>query len=139
MDTGMVDALYPWIHLIGRTLFALIFIASAIGHFTQYSSMVGYAASRGTPWPKVMVPLTGLMSLIGGLTLVLGWHRFIGAGLLFIFMVWTSYFIHHFWTETDPMTRMNERIHFMKDVSMGGAALLMAYYGGSYWPMSIGG
>ena len=97
------------------------------------------AASRGAPAPKVTVPLTGAMSLVGGLTIVLGWHRFIGAGLLFIFMLWTSYFIHHFWTETDPVARMNERVHFLKDLAMGGAALFMAYYAGGPWPMSLGG
>jgi putative oxidoreductase len=135
----MLEPLYPWMHLVGRTMFALIFISSGIGHFAQMNATVGYAASRGAPMPKVAVPLTGAMSLVGGLTIVLGWHRFIGAGLLFIFMLWTSYFIHHFWTETDPMARMNERIHFLKDISMGGAALFMAYYGGGEWPLSLGG
>jgi len=120
-------------------LFALIFINSGVGHFTQRSAMVGYASSRGVPWAQITVPLTGAMSLAGGLSIALGWHRFIGAGLLFIFMAWTSYFVHHFWTETDPMARMNERIHFQKDIAMAGAALFMAYYAGGYWPMSLGG
>ncbi|HXV85604.1 MAG TPA: DoxX family protein [Gemmatimonadales bacterium] len=135
----MIDTLYAWGHLVGRVLFALIFITSGLGHFTHRAAMTGYAAARGAPWPSLTVPLTGVMSLLGGLSIALGWHRFIGAGLLFIFMLWTSYFIHHFWTETDPMTRMNERIHFLKDLALGGAALTLAYYGGGYWPLSIGG
>jgi len=135
----MVDAIYPWMHLIGRILFATIFVMSGIGHFTQHNAMVGYAASRGAPWPKLSVPLTGAMGLVGGLTIALGWHRFIGAGLLFIFMLWASVFIHHFWTDTDPMARMNERVHFLKDLALGGVALFIAYYAGGYWPMSLGG
>ena len=135
----MIDALYSWGHLIGRILFAMIFIGSGIGPFTQRNAMVGYARSRSAPWPTFSVPFTGLMSLVGGLTIALGWHRFIGAGLLVIFMLWTSYYIHHFWTDTDPMARMNERVHFQKNLALAGGALLIAYYSGGYWPLSLGG
>jgi len=35
-----VDALYPWMHLVGRTLFAMIFAGSGISHFTQRGGKV---------------------------------------------------------------------------------------------------
>jgi len=135
----MFDALYPWMHLVGRILFAIVFIASGIGHLTQTSSMVGYARSKGAPAPKIVVPLTGAVIIVGSLLVVLGWHRFIGAGLLFLFMVPAAFVMHAFWKEKDPMARMNEMAHFQKDLALAGAALLMAYYSGWSWPMSLGG
>jgi len=135
----MFDALYPWMHLVGRILFAMVFIASGIGHFTQKSGMVGYAQSKGAPAPKIVVPVTGAMLIVVGVLVALGWHRFIGAGLLFLFLVPTALVMHAFWREKDPMARMNEMIHFQKDMALAGAALLFAYYAGWSWPMSLGG
>lgn len=134
-----MEQLYPWMHLVGRVLLSMIFIGSGISHFTQMNSMVGYATGKGAPMPKLTVPLTGAMILIGGICLALGWRRFIGAGLIFIFTVLAAFFMHAFWKEKDPMVRMAEQGHFMKDLGLGGGALFMAYYAGHPWPLSIGG
>ncbi len=135
----MPSELYPWMHLVGRILFSIVFIMSGINHFTQMNMMVGYATAKKAPAPKVTVPLTGAVSLIGGVLVLLGWHRFIGAGLLFLFMLSTAFMIHAFWKETDPMAKAGEMAHFMKDLALGGAALLIAFYSGPEWPMSLGG
>jgi uncharacterized membrane protein YphA (DoxX/SURF4 family) len=135
----MFAALAPWMHLVGRILFAMIFINSGISHLTKTNAMVGYAQSKGAPLPKVTVPLTGIMILVGAVLVVLGWHRFIGAGLLFLFLASTAFIMHGFWKVTDPMARAGERAHFLKDLALAGAALLVAYYAGWSWPMSLGG
>jgi putative oxidoreductase len=135
----MPEALYPWMHLVGRICLSLIFINSGITHLTQMSATVGYAQSKKAPWPKATVPLTGVMILAGGILVMLGWHRFIGAGLLFIFLILAAYFIHAYWKETDPMARAGERAHFFKDIALAGAALLLAFYARYPWPLSLGG
>lgn len=134
----MFEALYPWMHLVGRLLFAMLFVSSGIAHLTN-KGMVGYAQSKGVPAPAVMVPLTGVMILVGAVLVALGWHRFIGAGLLVLFLVPTAFVMHAFWKETDPMAKMGEMVHFQKDLALAGAALLAAYYAGWTWPMSLGG
>jgi hypothetical protein len=35
------------------------------------------------------------------------------------------FFLHHFWKETDAYTRLSEFAHFIKDLSLAGAALLL--------------
>lgn len=134
-----MEQLYPWMHLVGRVLLSTPFIMGGVMHFAQMNSMVGYATGKGAPLPKVTVPLTGAMILVGGIFLALGWHRFIGAGLVFIFTVLSSTLMHAFWKEKDPMARMAEQSQFMKDLALGGGALFMAYYAGHPWPLSIGG
>lgn len=134
----MPEALYPWMHLAGRILFSMIFIASGMNHLTKLDAMTAYAQSRGLPAPKAATALSGVMLLAGGFLVLLGWHRFIGAGLLVIFLVLSSVLMHGFWKETDPMTRQNEMIHFMKDMALAGAALLVAYYARHPWPLALG-
>ena len=134
----MSEALYPWMHLIGRVLLAIVFVNSGIGHLTQQGT-VGYAQSKGVPAPKVMVPLTGVMIIVGAVLVVLGWHRFIGAGLLAIFLLPTPFIMHAFWKAKDPMARVQEQVHFLKDLALLGAALLLAYYARWPWPLSLGG
>ncbi len=135
----MLDALYPWMHLVGRIFLAIVFLNSGLGHLTHMNATVGYAQSKGAPLPKVMVPLTGIMIIVGSLLIALGWHRFIGAGLLVVFLLPTAFIMHAFWKETDPMARMGEKVHFLKDLALVGAALFVAYYSGWSWPMSLGG
>lgn len=132
-----LEPLFPWMHLAGRILFCTIFIGSGISHLMQMGAMKQYAASKGVPAPGLMVPLSGLILLAGGLMVLLGWHRFIGAGLLVIFLLPTAFMMHAFWKEEDPQARQNEMAHFMKDLALAGAALLIAVYAGEVWPMSL--
>ncbi len=135
----MPEALYPWMHLVGRILFSMVFIGSGLNHFLKLKESTAYAQSKGVPAAKLVTLVSGLMILVGGVFVLLGWHRFIGAGLLVIFLVPTAFVMHAFWRETDPMMMQTEMSHFMKDLALAGAALLVAFYGGMSWPMSLGG
>ncbi len=135
----MPQELWPWMHLIGRILFAAVFIGSGFGHLTQLNNTSAYAQSKGVPAPKLAAAVTGVMIVAGGVSIALGWHRFIGAGLLVIFLVPTAFVMHAFWRVQEPMARQNEMAHFMKDLALAGAALFIAFYAGHAWPMSLGG
>lgn len=133
----MLEMLMPWMHLTGRILFAMIFIGSGMNHLTKLDDMAGYAASKGVPAPKMGTLVSGLVMLAGGLMIATGWHRFIGAGMIALLMVPTSFMMHAFWKETDPMAKMNEMTHFLKNMAIIGGALMIAYYAGDAWPMSL--
>src|SRR5438094_4671049 len=60
------------VFLIGRILFAAMFINSGIAHLTKLTPMSQYAASQKLPAPKLAVALSGLMILAGGLSILLG-------------------------------------------------------------------
>lgn len=134
----MPEQLYPWMHLIGRVLFSMIFIASGMNHLLKLNDMAGYAQSRGLPAAKAATLVSGVVILAGGVMVLLGWRRFIGAGLLAAFLILSAVLMHGFWKETDPTQKQNEMIHFMKDMALAGAALFIAYYARYPWPMSAG-
>ena len=113
--------------LLGRVLFSALFIMSGIGHFARLEAMSQYAASAKLPAPKLAVAVSGLMILVGGLSILLGVAVPVGTVLLFLFLVPAAFTIHRFWGIQDPMMAANQQAHFMKNMSLAGAALLIHY------------
>jgi uncharacterized membrane protein YphA (DoxX/SURF4 family) len=111
--------------LIGRMLFAALFLSSAVSHLTQTKAMAGYASARGVPAAAGAVVVSGLLLLAGALSILLGIWADLGALLLAVFLVPTALLMHTFWKEADPKARQNEMIHFLKDLSLAGAALML--------------
>src|SRR6266852_2838027 len=69
-----------YLALAGRICFSAIFILSAPGHFT--ARYVGFAAQAGVPAASLLVPLSGLIALVGGLSIALGYKAKLGGALL---------------------------------------------------------
>ncbi len=111
--------------LIGRVVFALLFLGSGYGHFAQRQMMTGYAVGKGVPAANLMVPLTGLQLVVGALMVALGIWPDVGALLLVAFLVPTAFIMHGFWAETDPGAKSMEQTQFLKDLALAGAALVM--------------
>ncbi len=117
--------------VVGRVLFALIFINSGIAHLTKLNDMTGYAQFKKVPAPKLAVIVTGLMLIIGGLYIVFGVYADLGALLLAVFLIPTAFMMHNFWTIQDPQAKQGEMINFFKNLSLAGAALIIFVLVGS--------
>ncbi|WP_454198993.1 DoxX family protein [Nocardia sp. Marseille-Q1738] len=111
--------------LIGRVLFVVLFLSSALGHFTQTEAMTGYTQSRGVPMPKYAVLVSGVLLALGGLSVLLGVWADLGSLLLVVMVLPTAFLMHGFWKETDPHARQQEMIQFNKDLALSGAALML--------------
>jgi len=119
--------------LAGRILFAAIFLLSVPHHFT--SQGIGYAASAGVPMPSVLVPAAGILALLGGLSVLLGYKAKWGAWLLVVFLIPVTLWMHAFWNVSDMMMQQMQMANFMKNMAMLGGAFLITYFGAG--PMSI--
>jgi putative oxidoreductase len=102
-------------------------------HFS--SKTIAYAASQGVPLASIAVPLSGVLALAGGLSILLGFRARIGAWLLVAFLAAVTPMMHNFWTVTDPMMHQMQFIMFMKNVSMLGGALLITQFGAGPWSL----
>jgi putative oxidoreductase len=115
--------------LIGRILFAALFLNSAAGHLTQSKAMAGYAGSKGVPAPQAAVLGSGVLLLAGSLSVLLGVWADLGSLLLLIFLIPSALLMHNFWTLSDAEARQGDMVHFMKDLALAGASLmLMAFF-----------
>ena len=119
--------------LLGRLLYALIFLMAAPNNFSKQA--IAYAASQGAPLASIGVPLMGVISLVGGLSIVLGYRAKIGAWLIVVFLLVVTPIMHKFWGLTDPMMAQVQMIMFLKNLSMLGGALLIAQFGAG--PLSL--
>ncbi len=120
---------------VGRVLFSLIFVASVVGHFS--SAEISEAAAHGVPLATILVPLAGLIALVGGVSVMLGYRARFGALLLLVFLVPVTLIMHKFWGLPDPQMAMLQKINFMKNTSRIGACLLLMYHGSG--PYSLDG
>ena len=118
---------------VGRALFALIFVMASFGHFTARS--IGYAASQGVPFASLLVPLSGIIALVGGRSIAFGYRAKLGAWLIVLFLVPVTFMMHRFWAMTDPMAAMMQQVMFLKNVALLGGALLIAHFGAG--PVSL--
>lgn len=113
-----------WLFLIGRILFAAIFVFSGLGHFMQLDEMSQYAESKGVPAPKAMVAVSGIVILLGGLSIAFWTQVVIGAWLLAGFLVLAAVMMHDFWNVSDPQQTQTEQAQFFKNLALAGAAIV---------------
>ncbi len=111
--------------LIGRIIFGGFFLMSGINHFTKLEMMTGYAKYKKLPAAKLGVLLSGLMLVVGGAAVLLGYYADLGALLLAIFLILAAIIFHNFWAETDATAKQTEQMGFMKDFALAGAALIL--------------
>ena len=123
--------------LIGRILFGGYWLMSGINHFKMRKMLEGYTASKGIPMPSLVVSLSGIILMLIGLSVILGIYVEWTLLILAIFLAAVSVFMHNFWTITDPNAKMTDMIHFMKNMALLGAALMM-YMIPVPWFYSIG-
>lgn len=113
------------IFIIGRILFGGFFVYNAVNHFKGLAPMAEYAKSKKVPLPKVSVAVTGLLLLLGGASVIFNFYAMIGLILLVVFLIPTTFMMHAFWKETDPMQKMMQQIQFAKNMALLGAILIM--------------
>jgi putative oxidoreductase len=111
--------------VIGRILFGGFFVLSGVNHFAKLEMMTGYAKYKKLPAAKLGVLISGLMLVVGGAYVLLGFYVDLGALLLAIFLILAAVIFHNFWAENDATAKQNEMLAFMKDIALAGAALVL--------------
>jgi putative oxidoreductase len=112
---------------LGRAAFSSAFLL--FGPMNISPQGIAFGAQQGVPLPQVLVPLAGLLSLAGGLSVLLGYRAKLGAWLLVVFLVPVTAVMHNFWAVKDPMMGELQLGFFMGNLSRVGCALLIAHFG----------
>lgn len=113
--------------LLGRILLAVIFLLSGFGKLTAISGTAAYFGALGLPVPTVTAVLVGLIELLGGIAVLVGFQTRIVAWVLAIFTIATGLVAHTGWADQMQM------IQFLKNLAITGGFLLLALIGaGAY-------
>ena len=122
--------------LIGRIIFGGYFIYNGLNNVFRSNQMSEYSKMKGTTAPPVLIALSGLMIICGGLSLFLGAYPAIGVILLALFLIPITLLMHKFWAVDDPQIKMLETVNFTKNFALLGA-LMMFLKIPTPWPLSV--
>jgi putative oxidoreductase len=125
-----------YLFVLGRILYGGFFVLGGLNHFQHLNMMSGFVGSKGVPAPKAAVMLSGVLIIVGGLSVIVGYHVWIGLLCIMLFLVPVTLLMHNYWVETDMMPRINQRVNFQKNVALLGAALMMLAIP-KPWPLAL--
>jgi len=118
--------------LIGRILLAGIFLVSGYAKLSDPAGTIGYMQHAGIPNAGTLVYVAGAAELLGGLALLFGFLARLGAFGLFVLLIPTTFYFHHFWDLSGADAQM-QMVNFMKNLAvMGGLLMVVAYGAGRY-------
>ena len=125
------------VFLLGRVIVGVYYLMGAYHHFVDVHALARAAAGHGVPAPELAVLLAGVLLAIAGVTLLLGAFPRIGVLALVLFLLPVSFFMHPFWSDTNPAQRMSDTINFTKNMGLLGSALMFLAIP-EPWPYSVG-
>jgi uncharacterized membrane protein YphA (DoxX/SURF4 family) len=123
-----------YIQLLSRIILGLYFLFNSFNHFKNLGMLAGYAQSKNVPAPKFSVIFTGILLLIGGVTILLGTYVEVGVVALTVFFLPVTFMMHNFWAVQDPQQKMMEMVSFMKNMAIWAGVLNLLFVPQSPFP-----
>ena len=114
---------YSAVVLVGRVLLSAMFIIAGFGKLTAISATAGWFGSIGLPMPTVTTVLVGLVELLGGLAILIGFQTRIAAIVLAVFTVAATAIAHM------DLSDQMQMLLFQKNLSITGGLLILAAFG----------
>jgi putative oxidoreductase len=126
-----------YLFLLGRMLYGGFLLVNAYRHITGVNSMAPYAASRGIPAPKAAVLGSGVLLLLGGLSILFGIKPKLGILCVVLFLLPVTLTMHNYWSDKEPQARQMNQVQFHKNVALLGATLMFLAIAEPWW-LSLG-
>lgn len=127
---------YEALFLVGRLIAGSYYVMSGANHFTKWDMMTGYAKSKNVPLAKWAVLFSGLLLLLGGVSVLTGVYPQIGILCVAVFFLGVTFKMHNFWAVPEEY-KMAEKVNFMKNLALLGSALMWLAIA-TPWPFSLG-
>ena len=124
----MIDSIKSPLVLVGRILLALMFVLSGFGKLTNIAGTAGYIASGGLPAAPVLAVLVGLLEVVAGLALIVGFKARWAALALGLFTLLASVIFHAYWSAPAEQAYM-QQLMFMKNLAVAGGMFVVAALG----------
>ena len=111
---------------LGRLIFGGYFLYNGVNHFLNREMLSQYAGSKGVPAPDAAVIGSGVLAVLGGLSVLTGVQPKVGASMIATFLLGITPQMHDFWNVEDQQQRMSEFVNFTKNTALLGAACFAA-------------
>jgi putative oxidoreductase len=113
--------------LVARILLSVMFIMAGLQKFGDIAGTAGYIGSVGLPAGSLLAVLSGLLEVVAGIAVLVGFQTRIASYALAAFCLLTALLFH---TNFADMTQM---LFFMKNITIAGGFLALSVAGaGAY-------
>ena len=123
---GWLKKLDSTFFIVGRSLLGLYFIVFGLSKVFDFASTLALMRMKGVPFSLVLLPLTIVVQLLGGIFLVLGRNLRLTAFILFGLTILINLFIHNFWALTGDPSQGHEIQNFVKNLAIAAGLLVLA-------------
>lgn len=128
------------VELVGRILFAAVFVISPVGVLRQAQNVAAAPPLRwmGSRLAVLVISASCVMAIGGAGLIILGLWPDLGAVLLLGFLIPVTLTMHRFWQIDDPHQRAIKRGAFVLNTSLVGANLLYLCFVNQTQHISLG-
>jgi putative oxidoreductase len=112
----------------GQIIFGAYFVLMGLMHFLKMKMMTDFAKFKGLPMPQMGVALSGVVLVLGGLSIIFERYTEYGMWALISFLVLATLVFHRFWEDKGAQDKMNNMVNFMKNIAIVGAMLMLLGY-----------
>lgn len=109
--------------LVGRILLSILFIFAGFGKLTAISATAGWFGSIGLPVPTVTAVVVGLVELLGGLAILVGFQTRIAAIVVALFTLGATVIAHLDFSDAMQVLMLQ------KNLAIAGGLLILAIVG----------
>ncbi len=109
--------------LVGRVLLSILFIFAGFGKLSAISATAAWFGSIGLPVPTVTTVVVGLVELLGGLAILVGFQTRIAAIVVALFTLAATAVAHLDFTDAMQVLAMQ------KNLAITGGLVLLATVG----------
>ncbi len=124
----MTNSSGGFVPFLGRILLSAIFIFSGFSKVFAFRFFAGMLAGKGFPLATLAMAIAIFIEVVGGLAILTGFEAKVTGWIVFLYLIPTTLLFHNFWT-MQGMARMDNQVHFMKNLAIMGGLLLLASNG----------
>jgi putative oxidoreductase len=111
--------------LVGRFALAWFFLSEVYARAGAWEANVSLMALKQIPAPPFLFALAILVMILGGVSLLLGFHARHGAMLLFGFTAVSSVLMHDYWHIREAGARAADYEIFARNIAIAGGLLMI--------------
>ncbi len=97
-------------------------------NYASFSEPISHFFGVLTPWTSLLLLGGTLLELIGGALVLLGIREKLGASLLLIFLIPTTFLMHQFWFGEDGAREVQGAV-FLKNLAIIGGLIMITLHG----------
>ena len=110
---------------IGRILLGLYFLLPGISKIPTYAITIEYMTLHNIPFVNILLPITILLQLVLGTTLILGYFIKESALILATITIFINVGVHDFWNDYPGTDSRHEMQNFIKNLGIFAGLLVL--------------